>query len=59
MAAHARAADQVCGTLQNISQSVEGEFTYLRINFFTPGSMMGRETNSAFANPEATFCKEM
>lgn len=29
-------------TIKNISQSVEGDYTYLRINFFHPGSTMGR-----------------
>lgn len=29
-------------TIKNISQSVEGDYTYLRINFFHPGSTMGK-----------------
>lgn len=29
-------------TIKNISQSVEGDYTYLRVNFFHPGSTMGR-----------------
>lgn len=29
-------------TIKNISQSVEGDYTYLRINFFIPGSTIGR-----------------
>ena len=44
---------------QNISQSVEGDYTYLRINFFHPGSALGKVDGSLFPNPEATFLKEM
>ncbi|CAG9771670.1 unnamed protein product [Ceutorhynchus assimilis] len=44
-------------TIKNISQSVEGDYTYLRINFFHPGSTMGKDGN--FQNPEATFVKEV
>ena len=45
-------------TVKNISQSVEGDYTYLRINFFCPGSAMGKE-NMQYPNPEAVFLKEM
>lgn len=45
-------------TIKNISQSVEGDYTYLRLNFFHPGATMARE-GAAFANPDATFVKEM
>lgn len=45
--------------LQNISMSVEGDYTYLRINFFVPGSSLGRHEGNIFPNPEATFVKEM
>ncbi|CAN7951269.1 unnamed protein product, partial [Ixodes pacificus] len=34
-------------------------YTYLRINFFHPGSALGRNEGSVFPNPEATFLKEM
>ena len=44
---------------QNISQSVEGDYTYLRINFFHPGSSMNFNEKSMFPQPEATFLKEM
>lgn len=40
-------------TIKNISQSVEGDYTYLRINFFCPG------TGLTFQNPEAFFIKEL
>ncbi|XP_035220236.1 FACT complex subunit SPT16-like [Stegodyphus dumicola] len=46
-------------TIKNISQSIEGDFTYLRINFFHPGSALGRNEGNLFPNPEATFLKEI
>ncbi|EFA04061.1 FACT complex subunit spt16 [Tribolium castaneum] len=46
-------------TIKNISQSVEGDYTYLRINFFHPGSTMGRTDGGNYQQPEATFVKEV
>ncbi|XP_055909921.1 FACT complex subunit spt16 isoform X1 [Eupeodes corollae] len=46
-------------TIKNISQSVEGEYTYLRINFFHPGATMGRNEGGIYPQPEATFVKEV
>lgn len=46
-------------TIKNISQSVEGDYTYLRINFFHPGATMARGEGSQFSNPDATFAKEV
>ncbi|XP_035678182.1 FACT complex subunit SPT16-like isoform X1 [Branchiostoma floridae] len=46
-------------TIKNISMSVEGDYTYLRINFFCPGSALGRNEGNVFPNPEATFVKEL
>ncbi|KAG8190381.1 hypothetical protein JTE90_022025 [Oedothorax gibbosus] len=46
-------------TIKNISQSVEGSYTYLRINFFHPGAALGRNEGNIFPNPEATFLKEV
>jgi len=46
-------------TIKNISQSVEGEYTYLRINFFHPGATMGRNEGGLYPQPEATFVKEV
>ena len=47
-------------TVKNISQSVEGDYTYLRINFFHPGASIGKEGGAGgFTNPEATFLKEL
>uniref|UniRef100_A0AAU7BN93 FACT complex subunit n=1 Tax=Henosepilachna vigintioctopunctata TaxID=420089 RepID=A0AAU7BN93_9CUCU len=45
-------------TVKNISQSVEGDYTYLRINFFHPGATMGKSDGS-YQQPEATFVKEL
>ena len=46
-------------TIKNISQSVEGDYTYLRINFFHPGATMGRNEGGNYQNPDATFVKEV
>lgn len=46
-------------TIKNISQSVEGDYTYLRINFFHPGATMARGEGSQFSHPDATFAKEV
>merc|ERR1712079_36509 len=45
-------------TIKNISSSVEGDYTYLRINFFHPGASIGKD-EPRFNNPEATFVKEV
>ncbi|KAG7162668.1 FACT complex subunit spt16-like 2 [Homarus americanus] len=44
--------------IKNISQSVEGDYTYLRINFFHPGSSIGK-SDGIFPNPDAVFLKEV
>ncbi|WAR12969.1 SPT16-like protein [Mya arenaria] len=46
-------------SVKNISQSVEGDYTYLRINFFHPGSALGRNEGNLFPQPDATFLKEI
>uniref|UniRef100_UPI00358DD996 FACT complex subunit SPT16-like n=1 Tax=Myxine glutinosa TaxID=7769 RepID=UPI00358DD996 len=46
-------------TIKNISMSVEGDYTYLRLNFFCPGSSLGRNDGNIFPNPDATFVKEI
>lgn len=46
-------------TIKNISQSVEGDYTYLRINFFHPGATMGRNEGGSYPQPDATFVKEV
>eukprot|EP00088_Acartia_fossae_P005874 TRINITY_DN1265_c0_g1_i5.p1 TRINITY_DN1265_c0_g1~~TRINITY_DN1265_c0_g1_i5.p1 ORF type:complete len:1100 (-),score=479.08 TRINITY_DN1265_c0_g1_i5:747-4046(-) len=45
-------------TIKNISTSKEGDYTYLRINFFHPGASVGRD-EPRYPNPEATFLKEV
>ena len=45
-------------TIKNISSSVEGDYTYLRINFFHPGASIGKD-EPRFQNAEATFVKEV
>jgi len=40
-------------TIKNCSSSVEGDYTYLRLNFFVPGATMGRDQNGAF--PESAM----
>ncbi|XP_038118186.1 FACT complex subunit spt16 isoform X1 [Culex quinquefasciatus] len=46
-------------TIKNISQSVEGDYTYLRINFFHPGATMGKTETGMYPSPDATFVKEV
>lgn len=46
-------------TIKNISQSVEGDYTYLRINFFHPGATMGRNEGGNYTQPDSTFVKEV
>lgn len=46
-------------TIKNISQSVEGDYTYLRLNFFHPGATVGRNESNMYSHPEATFVKEV
>jgi len=46
-------------TIKNISQSVEGDYTYLRVNFFHPGATMGRNEGGSYPQPDATFVKEV
>lgn len=44
--------------IKNTSQSVEGDYTYLRVNFMHPGSQIGRE-QLQFPNPLSTYVKEL
>ncbi|KAJ8681349.1 hypothetical protein QAD02_017136 [Eretmocerus hayati] len=46
-------------TIKNISQSVEGDYTYLRVNFFHPGATVGRNEGGVYPQPDATFIKEV
>ncbi|KAK6109487.1 FACT complex subunit SPT16 N-terminal lobe domain family protein [Brugia pahangi] len=44
--------------IKNTSQSVEGDYTYLRVNFMHPGSQIGRD-QLQFPNPLSTYVKEL
>ncbi|WFD29153.1 Xaa-Pro aminopeptidase [Malassezia sp. CBS 17886] len=46
-------------TLKNVSKSDEGEFTYLRINFVTPGQLAGKKDDVPFDDPDATFIRNI
>lgn len=47
-------------TIKNISQSIEGDYTYLRLNFFHPGTTISKTESNMFANNfDATFLKEL
>ncbi|KAG1714064.1 FACT complex subunit spt16 [Nymphon striatum] len=46
-------------TVKNISQSIEGDYTYLRVNFFHPGSTLGSKEANQFPSPDSTFLKEI
>ena len=47
-------------TIKNISQSIEGDYTYLRINFFTPGTTISKTESAMFTNKgDSTFLKEL
>ena len=48
-------------TIKNCSSSVEGDYTYLRLNFFVPGTTMGRDNAGSFpesAHGSGNFIKE-
>ncbi|VDK25638.1 unnamed protein product [Anisakis simplex] len=44
--------------IKNTSQSIEGDFTYLRINFMHPGSQIGKDSQQ-FPHPLSTYVKEL
>lgn len=51
-------------TIKNVSKSEEDKATYLRINFFVPGTSLGRDVLPAMANaitkyPHKMFIKEL
>ena len=46
-------------TVKNISTSVEGDYTYLRINFFHPGASVGKDGFGYATTPDAQFLKEL
>ncbi|KAF8636567.1 hypothetical protein AX17_003378 [Amanita inopinata Kibby_2008] len=46
-------------TIKNASKSDEGEYTYLRINFQTPGQLAGKKEDTPFEDPDATFIRSV
>ncbi|TFK67901.1 FACT complex subunit SPT16 [Pluteus cervinus] len=46
-------------TIKNVSKNDEGEFTYLRVNFQTPGQLAGKKEDTPFENPDATFVRSV
>ncbi|KAJ7445773.1 FACT complex subunit SPT16 [Mycena galericulata] len=46
-------------TIKNASKNDEGEFTYLRINFQTPGQLAGKKEDTPFEDPDATFIRSV
>lgn len=46
-------------TIKNVSKNDEGDFTYLRINFQTPGQLAGKKDDTPFEDPEATFIRSV
>ncbi|KAG8932667.1 FACT complex subunit spt16 [Tulasnella sp. 418] len=45
--------------IKNASKSDEGDFTYLRINFQTPGQLAGKKEDTPFEDPDATFIRSV
>ena len=46
-------------TIKNASQTAEGEYTYLRINFLSPGQGVGRKDDQPFEDPSAHFVRSL
>ncbi|KAJ7632236.1 FACT complex subunit SPT16 [Roridomyces roridus] len=46
-------------TIKNASKSDEDQFTYLRINFQTPGQLAGKKEDTPFEDPDATFVRSV
>ncbi len=45
-------------TLKNLSSSVEGDYTYLRLNFFHPGASINKPAGGAAAPSEGTYLNQ-
>ncbi|KAJ3824085.1 FACT complex subunit SPT16 [Lentinula raphanica] len=45
--------------IKNAVKNDEGEFTYLRINFQTPGQVAGKKEDTPFEDPDATFVRSI
>lgn len=46
-------------TIKNASQTQEGAFSYLRINFLSPGQGVGRKDDQPFEDPSAHFVRSL
>lgn len=46
-------------TIKNVSKNDEGDFTYIRINFQTPGQLTGKKDETPFEDSEATFVRSV
>lgn len=46
-------------TLKNVSKNEEDNFTYLRINFLSPGQGVGRKDDMPFEDANATFVRSL
>ena len=46
-------------TIKNASKSDEGEFSYLRINFLSPGQGVGRKDDQPFEDASAHFVRSL
>ncbi|KAI9509977.1 FACT complex subunit SPT16 [Russula earlei] len=46
-------------TIKNVSKNDEGDFTYLRVNFQTPGQLAGKKEDTPFEDPDATFIRSI
>ncbi|KAJ7286043.1 FACT complex subunit SPT16 [Mycena rebaudengoi] len=46
-------------TIKNASKNDEGDFTFLRINFQTPGQLAGKKEDTPFEDPDATFIRSV
>ncbi|KAL7416408.1 FACT complex subunit-domain-containing protein [Mrakia frigida] len=44
-------------TIKNVSKNEEGDYTYLRINFQSPGQIAGKKEDTPFEDPNATFIR--
>ncbi|OCB84155.1 FACT complex subunit SPT16 [Sanghuangporus baumii] len=45
--------------IKNASKNDEGEYTYLRINFQSPGQLAGKKEDTPFEDPDATFIRSI
>jgi len=46
-------------TIRNASNTTEGEYTFMRINFLSPGQGVGRKDDQPFEDPNAHFVRSL